>query len=71
MAAIQRDDHLYELRLDRVEPDAGERCAECQQLGPGDYLFQFVTVRGRRERVHPGLFCSTECHDRWHGLKPR
>lgn len=70
MAAILKTDHEYHLETEAIEP-VRERCAECGELGPMDLLFRFVTVRGARRREHQGLFCSTDCHDRFYGLRPR
>jgi hypothetical protein len=42
-----RDNPFCELRADAVEPDANVHCDECGELGPGDKLLRFVTVRGR------------------------
>jgi hypothetical protein len=69
--SIETGAGCYELRADPIEPEAHERCAECGDLGPNDMLFAFTTVCGRNERRHDGHFCSTGCHDRWHGLKSR
>jgi len=62
---------LSVLTTERVDAD-GTRCAEC--LDPADrdgMLLQFATKIGARSRIHDGLFCSKDCHDRYHGLKPK
>ena len=70
MSAIETGFHEYHLETEAIEP-LRERCAECGDLGPKDLLFRFVTVRGARRREHEGLFCSTDCHDRFYGLRAR
>lgn len=48
----------------------GHRCAECGDKP--ETLLRFFTTRGNSyRREHDGLFCSKDCHDRWHGLKAR
>lgn len=62
---------FYKLECEAVEPDFATRCSECGDTGPAGRLFKYSTVRGARSRPHDGLFCSRECHDRWHGLMKR
>ncbi len=70
MPAIDRTDHLYELVTETIDAN-GKACPECHDTAPGDKLLVFFTVRGQRSRQHRGAFCSRECHDIYHGLKPR
>lgn len=70
MAAIDRTDHEYELRCETIDAD-GQVCLECHEVGPKDHLFVFSTVRGGKVRAHDGIFCSQQCHDRWHGVAPK
>lgn len=68
---FNNDGVFYELRCEAIEPDAHQVCPECGDLGPGDKLFVYSTVRGARVREHPGAYCSRDCHDWWNGLKRR
>jgi hypothetical protein len=70
MSAIESRDHLYELRAEAIEA-GNQRCPECREVGNGERLFVFATVRGNKARVHDGAFCSQQCHDIWHGLVPK
>lgn len=66
-----RSTGLSVLTVQRVDAD-GYHCAECGD--PADrngQLLQYATQIGARSRVHDGLFCSKDCHDHYHGLKPR
>jgi hypothetical protein len=47
----------------RVRPIGSERCAWCNGLSKGGYLYRFESQRG----IHGGLFCSKSCHDAQHG----
>jgi hypothetical protein len=68
MPAIERTDHTYHLETEAI--DAGNaRCPECGDVGPNDKLFIYSSVRGRRQRVHEGAFCSLSCHDVYYGLR--
>jgi hypothetical protein len=69
-AAIESNDHTYELRTEAIDAE-GHHCLECGDTAPGDKLIVFSTVRGAKVRVHEGAFCSTDCHDRWYGLKAK
>lgn len=63
---------FYELEREEHDwRDAGEKCYECHDTTPRGTVFQFYTRRGAHLRGHQGLFCSTDCHDRWHGVKAR
>ena len=62
---------LSVLTCERVDAD-GYHCSECGD--PADdngKLIRYATRIGNRVREHDGLFCSKECHDRFHGLMPR
>jgi hypothetical protein len=66
-----RSTGLSVLTSERVDA-AGYHCAECNE-SPDDHgmLLQYATQIGARVRTHDGLFCSKDCHDRWHGLQPK
>jgi hypothetical protein len=50
----------------------GTHCAECgEEADRNGKLLQYGTQIGPRVRVHDGLFCCKDCHDVWHGLRPR
>lgn len=59
---------LSVLTCERVDAE-GQRCPECGDRC--DTLLRFSTRIGARVREHGGLFCSKDCHDRWHGLAPQ
>lgn len=68
---IPRSTGLSVLTCERVDA-GGYHCAECGD--PADdngHLLRFATQIGRRVREHDGIFCSKDCHDRYHGLKPK
>lgn len=65
------DDGSSELTCAAVDAE-GERCAECgEKPDSKGRLIIYATRIGARIRVHEGKFCSQDCHDRWHGLKPK
>jgi len=65
------DDGSSELTCAAVDAD-GAHCAECgDEADSRGRLLIFATRIGARIRVHDGMFCSKDCHDRWHGLKPK
>jgi hypothetical protein len=70
---IEQNDHLTELIVEEVDAaDMQPRhCLECGGTGSHDKLLQFFTQRGRQSRQHDGAFCSKDCHDRYHGLRPQ
>ena len=61
---------LSVLTCERAEPE-GYRCSECGERDSRTPLFKYATQIGRRMREHDGLFCSKDCHDRFHGLRRR
>jgi hypothetical protein len=58
---------LSVLTCEVVETD--EPCSKCHE-DSGGRLLQYATRVGNRVRIHPGLFCSKGCHDRFFGLVP-
>ena len=68
--SVVRTDHLTELACETIDAE-GHHCWECHDTAPGDRLLAFFTQRGAKARQHDGLFCSKDCHDRYHGLKPK
>ena len=54
----------------KIVESSQQRCSECCDDCGGE-LLQYATRIGTRVRVHGGLFCSKQCHDRYHGLAPR
>jgi hypothetical protein len=66
-----RSTGLSVLTCERVDAD-GYHCAECHEAADRNgQLLQYATRIGHHVRVHDGLFCSKDCHDRYHGLAPR
>lgn len=62
---------LSVLVCESIDAD-GQHCAECgDEADRKGQLLQYATQIGARVRVHDGLFCTKDCHDRWHGLAPR
>ena len=68
MNTIVRSDHLVELQFERIDA-MGVTCSECE-AAPKRLLI-FYTMRGTKRRTHNGQFCTKNCHDVFHGLKPR
>lgn len=65
------NDGSSELTCAAVDAE-GSRCAECgDEADSQGRLLIFATRIGARIRVHEGMFCSRDCHDRWHGLKAK
>jgi hypothetical protein len=60
---------FYELEMEAHDAQDVGPCQECRDTAPRGIVFQFLTRRGPHRREHSGFFCSTDCHDRWHGLK--
>ena len=73
MIALRKSDlnsiGLSVLTCEPVGAD-GTHCAECgEDADRNGNLLRYSTMIGRRTRVHDGLFCCKDCHDRYHGLK--
>jgi hypothetical protein len=49
----------------------GYGCFECGSTADDGYLLRFSTRSGAEVHEDGGLFCSKNCHDWWHGLRPR
>jgi hypothetical protein len=60
--------HLTILRQESIEA-MGVPCSECGETPRR--LLVFYTARGGQRRTHNGSFCSKQCHDRFHGLRPK
>lgn len=66
-----RSTGLSVLTCEKVDAN-GYHCAECGDPADSNgHLLAYATVIGNRTRLHDGMFCSKECHDRFHGLAPR
>jgi hypothetical protein len=65
-----RSTGLSVLTCESVDAD-GHHCAECgDEADRRGMLLQFATRIGARVRIHGGLYCTKDCHDRYNGLKP-